>query len=121
MANKFSMIKRGHSFKYAFKGIIIVLKSQHNAWIHLAITVMVIIFGIIYPLTLTEWLLIIFAIGFVLVAEACNTAIEKLVDLVSPEHNDKAGQVKDMAAGAVLIAAITAAVIGLIIFVPKVF
>ena len=69
----------------------------------------------------TDWLLVIFCIGFVLTAEIFNSAIEVLTDIASPERNSKAGLVKDMAAGAVLIAAITAAIIGLIIFVPKLY
>ena len=118
--NKFSIKKRLESFRYAFHGIYLTLKSQHNAWIHIAITIIVMIAGWTFGVSSTEWCFLIFAIGFVLSAEAFNTAIEELTDLVSPEQNPKAGIIKDVAAGAVLIAAIVAAIIGLIIFLPKI-
>ncbi|MDZ7741169.1 MAG: diacylglycerol kinase family protein [Bacteroidota bacterium] len=120
MPSKFSVVQRLSSFRFAFKGIKHLLISQHNTWIHLIIAVLVIIAGFIFGLSNLEWLLICFATGFVFSAEAMNTAIEMLVDKVSPERNREAGLVKDLAAGAVLIAAITAAVIGLIIFLPKI-
>ncbi len=120
LKNKFSIKKRVKSFSYAFHGIYFMLKSQHNSWIHFAITFIVIIAGWMMDVSSTEWCFLIFAIGFVLSAEAFNTAIEELTNLVSPEQNPKAGIIKDVAAGAVLIAAIVAAIIGLIIFLPKI-
>ncbi len=120
LKNKFSIKKRVKSFSYAFRGIYFMLKSQHNAWIHFAITFIVIIAGWMMDVSSIEWCFLIFAIGFVLSAEAFNTAIEELTNLVSPEQNPKAGIIKDVAAGAVLIAAIVAAIIGLIIFLPKI-
>jgi diacylglycerol kinase len=80
---------------------------------------LVIVFGFVFQVTKTEWVLLVLSIGFVLTAEIFNSAIEVLTNLVSPEQNSKAGLTKDMAAGAVLISAITAAIVGLIIFVPK--
>jgi diacylglycerol kinase (ATP) len=118
--NKISIKKRAKSFKYAFNGISYMVKSQHNAWIHLTIMVFVIIAGVALDVSFTEWCFLIFAIGFVLAAEAFNTAIEELTNLVSPKYNQKAGKVKDVAAGAVLIAAIVAAIVGIIIFIPKI-
>ncbi len=106
------------SFKYAFSGIAKVLSSEFNFRFHSFAAIAVIIAGFVFDITRTEWLFIILAIGIVLVAEAINSAIEKLVDLVSPQQNPKAGWVKDVAAGAVLIAAITAAVIGVLVFFP---
>ena len=97
-----------------------MIKSQQNAWIHLFIASFVIFAGLFFCISVTEWCFLIFAIGFVLSAEAFNTAIEELTNLVSPKQNPKAGTVKDVAAGAVLITAITAAIIGIIIFLPKV-
>lgn len=117
----FSLTSRIKSFKYAFKGIYATLLSQHNFWIHLVVTVLVIGFGIFLELSIYEWLIIILCIGFVLTAEIFNSAIELLTDIVSPEYNSTAGLVKDMAAGAVLISAVSSAVIGLIIFLPKLY
>jgi diacylglycerol kinase (ATP) len=113
--------KRLSSFKFAFKGIAYMLRTQKNAQIHFFIAAMVIALGIIYKIEIGEWCFIILAIGLVMMAEMVNTSIEFLVDLVSPEYQNKAGKAKDIAAGAVLIAAIAAAVIGLIIFIPKIF
>jgi len=116
----FRIIDRAKSFGYAFKGIGYALKTQHNIWIHYLLAIAVLAFGFWLNVNQTEWILLVFAIGFVLVSELFNTAIEVLVDLVSPEQNPKAGLTKDIAAGAVLVAAITAASIGLIIFIPKI-
>ena len=107
-------------FKYAFEGIFFAFKTQTNIYIHIIISVLVIIAGFIFKINRVEWLFIIFAIGLVLAAELLNTAIETLVDLVSPTYNEKAGQVKDVAAGAVLIAAIVSVIIGGIVFLPRI-
>lgn len=117
---KFSVNKRLKSFVYAFNGILHLLKSEHNAWIHTSATIIVIIGGFLLKLNVFEWCLVIFAIGFVFTSELFNTSIEYLTDIVSPEQNKKAGIVKDIAAGAVLVSAITAAIIGVIIFLPKI-
>ena len=108
------------SFKYAFKGIHDLFKSQPNAKIHAALAVLAIAAGGFFKITLTEWGLILFAIGMVLAAEAFNTALEYLTDLVSPDYHPLAGKAKDASAGAVLICAFCAAGIGLLIFLPKV-
>jgi diacylglycerol kinase (ATP) len=118
--NKISIKKRAKSFKYAFDGILYMVKSQHNTWIHISITVFVVIAGVALNVSFTEWSLLTLSIGFVLSAEAFNTAIEELTNLVSPTYDKKAGIVKDVAAGAVLISAIVAAIVGLIIFIPKI-
>ena len=118
--NNFSIRRRLSSFRYAFHGIFQAVRSQHNMWIHIFATAVVIVAAILLNIGFTEWLFVIFAIGFVLGAELFNSAIETLVDLVSPGENQKAGMIKDIAAGAVLIAAITAAVIGMMIFVPRI-
>lgn len=118
---KFSIKNQIKSFDYAFQGILYFIKTQHNAWIHLISAIIVIVFGFIYKLNITEWCLITFAIGLVLSLEIINTALEYVSDLVSPEKNLKVKRIKDMAAGGVLISAITAAIIGLIIFIPKIF
>jgi diacylglycerol kinase (ATP) len=117
----FSVNKRIRSFKYAFKGIYVTFRSQHNFWIHLVVMALVIGFGIFLTLNTLEWLIIILCFGLVLSAEIFNSAIELLTDIVSPEYNSKAGLVKDMAAGAVLVSAIASAIIGLVIFLPKLY
>lgn len=117
---KFSWKKRGKSFVYAFNGIKHLVGKEHNAWIHCAATVMVIAAGFFFEISKTEWCLVILCIGMVFAAEGFNTAIEKLTDLASPGYNELAGKAKDIAAGAVLIAAIAAATIGFIIFIPKI-
>lgn len=112
-------IKLFKSFGYAFKGIALLFNTQNNAKIHLLVGTFVIILGFLFQLLWYEWALIVFAIGFVLASEAINTALEFLVDMISPTYQPKAGQVKDLAAGAVLLAATTALIIGLLVFVPK--
>ena len=116
--DKFSVRSRLNSFRYAYNGLKIFFRTQHNAWIHAAAAAAVIISGFILDLEGWEWTLIVLAIGFVLAAEAVNTAIEFLTDLVSPEYNEKAGKIKDLAAAAVLIASVTAAIIGVVVFLP---
>jgi len=123
---KFSSPQGQHSFRkflkgftYAFQGIIHAFKSQINFKFHTLATVVAVIAGIYCKLDLSEWLWIIAAIAFVLVAELLNTALEVLVDLVSPEYNKKAGIIKDLASAAVLLAALFAMLVGLIIFLPK--
>lgn len=106
------------TFGHAFRGIGWLLRSQVNARIHAAATVAVIIAGLCARLSRLEWCAVIAAIGLVWAAEGLNTALEAVVDLVSPEWHPLAGRAKDLAAGAVLCAAIVAAVIGLLIFGP---
>lgn len=116
---KFSIRKRLKSFTYAGKGIKSFITREHNAWIHSAATIIVVILGMYFDISVTEWTMLIICIGMVFAAEAFNTAIERLVNLVSPEQNKTAGDVKDIAAGAVLICAVAAAMVGLLIFIPK--
>lgn len=110
--------KRLKSFTYSWKGLCSFLSKEHNAWIHCTAVIAVTIAGIWFEITRTEWLIILLCFAMVLAAEAFNTAIERLVNLVSPDYHPVAGDVKDVAAGAVLICAIFTAIIGLIIFVP---
>ena len=123
--SRFSWRKRIASFKYAFNGIGLLFRNEHNAWIHAAFTVGVTIAGFGFGLSATEWIAVAFAIGSVLAgsrllaAEAFNSAIEALADHVSPERHEQIKRTKDLAAGAVLLTAIAAATVGLIIFVPK--
>ena len=110
--------KRLKSFVYAFQGLGSFLKKEHNAWIHCTAIVVVVSVGLYYHITTTEWCIVLLCFGLVLSAEAFNTAIERLVNLVSPDFHPIAGDVKDVAAGAVLICAIASAIIGCIIFIP---
>ncbi|MCF8233963.1 MAG: diacylglycerol kinase family protein [Bacteroidales bacterium] len=121
MHKKFNIRSRLRSFRHAFRGIFYMLRTQHNAWIHAVIALAVMVLGIVYHISPTEWMLVVLCIGMVFGAEAFNTALESMTDLLMPEQHKKAGLSKDLAAGAVLISAIAAAVIGLLIFVPKIF
>lgn len=107
-------------FKYAFRGILHVIRYERHMWIHMGVAFVVVAAGAIFHLARSEWILIALCMGLVFSAEIMNTAIERIVDLLSPEKQKLAGQVKDLAAGAVLVCALTAAVIGLIIFVPHI-
>jgi diacylglycerol kinase (ATP) len=107
-------------FAYAAKGIVLMVRSEQNARIHLFAACMVIIAGFVFNLSKTEWLVVVLTIGLVLLAEGVNTAIERLCNVVSKDHHPEIGKVKDIAAGAVLIASIAAAAIGLMVFVPHI-
>lgn len=115
-----SKVKRiNKSFKYAGEGIFSAFKTELNMQVHLCMMMLVILCGIIFDITLDEWQLCIILFGIVIGAEIFNTAIETVVDLVMPNINEKAKLAKDLSAGAVLVIAISAAVVGLTIFVPK--
>ena len=114
----FSVAKRVKSFGYALRGLGFVLRTQHNAWIHLGITAAVIAGGLWLKIAAHDWRWIALAIGFVWVAEIVNTAFEHLCDVVQPEFHVSVKAAKDVAAGAVLVAAIVAAIIGVLVFLP---
>ena len=114
--NNFSIIKRMRSFTHASRGLSIFIRSTHNAWIHIAIFVCAIILSFYFQITQTEWMMLILVGGLVIMAEAFNTAIEIDMDLTSPEQHPYARDTKDVAAGAVLISAITSIVVGVLIF-----
>lgn len=107
-----------HSFRCGFVGLWDVFRSGRNAKIHAAVAGAVIVTGLCLPLSRTDWAILGLTIGAVIAAEAANTAIEILVDLVSPEYHELARRSKDTAAGAVLVLAITAIVIGGLILGP---
>jgi diacylglycerol kinase len=109
------------SFGFAFRGIALLFTSQANAKIHLLATLVVIAAGFLLEVTLGEWALLAVATTMVWVAEGFNTAIEYVVDLASPEWHVLAGKAKDVAAGAVLLAAIGAVVIAGIVFGPRIW
>ncbi len=116
----FSVAGRLRSFRCALRGIWILLRSQPNAWIHALATVLVCAAGLCFGFTRSEWGWVIVAMVMVWAAEAANTALEFLADAVSPERHPPVGKAKDVAAGAVLIAAIGAAVIGILVIGPHV-
>jgi diacylglycerol kinase (ATP) len=114
----FSVSARVKSFGYALRGLGFMLRTQHNAWIHLAVTIIVVIAGFVVNLSEADWRWVVLAIAFVWVAEIVNTAFEHLCDVVQPEFHVSVKAAKDVAAGAVLVAAIAAAIIGVLVFLP---
>lgn len=117
---RFSLIARIKSTANAVRGIGIFMQSTHNAWMQIFFALMAVYLGFILHISSIEWVLIIFAIGFVILAETINTAIEIDINLTSPEYHPYARDTKDVASGAVLIAVIMAGIVGLIIFLPKI-
>lgn len=109
---------RGMSFTYAWTGIKALFKTEHNAQFHLGTAVAVIGAGFFFNITPAEWAVVAICIGGMFCAEALNTAIEKLCDFVQPDHDERIGRIKDIAAGAVLMFTIGVVIAGLIIFVP---
>ena len=114
------LVKRIKSFGYAFQGLFSLIRYEPNAQIHFFAAIIAIVLGFIFSITRIEWCFIIFAIGLVIAAEAFNTVIEKLVDHLFPEYHYTAKITKDIAAGAVLICAIAALIVGIVIFLPKI-
>lgn len=111
---------RIRSVRFAVNGIATMMRSQHNAWLHAAATIVVIALGLTLRLSTAEWCWIVLAVMSVWTAEALNTAVEFLTDVASPDYHPTAGKAKDVAAGAVLIAALGAVAIAALIFVPHV-
>ena len=118
--NGFTLRKRLRSFGYAFHGIRLLITQEANAWIHCFAAVCVVVAGFFFGISVSEWIAVIFAIGMVLAAEAVNTAVEALADRVTQEYDEAIKRTKDLASGAVRILAIAAAIIGCIIFIPKI-
>ncbi|MEO5564319.1 MAG: diacylglycerol kinase family protein [Chitinophagaceae bacterium] len=112
---------RINSIGFACKGIIKFFQQEPNAWIHLFATLLLFTAVIYFKVQGSELLALVIVAGMVWVAEAFNTAVEKIMDFISPEYHPKVGFIKDLSAGAVLLAAITAAITGTIVFIPKLF
>lgn len=112
--------KARRSFRYAAQGIIDLFRFENNARIHLSAAAAVLVAGFYFQISTTEWALVVTQIALVWAAEAFNTALEKLADAVSSDYHPLIKAVKDLAAGGVLIAAISAAVVGILIFFPKI-
>lgn len=117
----FSIRSRIRSFRFAFEGLASFLLKEHNAWIHFMATIVVFTLAALVGVTKNELLALVFAIGFVWVAEMFNTCIERVMDFVSDQRHPEIKFIKDLAAGAVLIAAITALIVGVVVFIPKLF
>ena len=117
---KFSWKKRIRSFRYAFAGILRLVRTEHNARIHCVAAVCTIVSGILFGISATEWIAVAICIGGVLAAEGFNSAIEALADRITAERDEAIKHAKDLAAGAVLLFVAGAVAAGLIIFIPKI-
>ena len=110
---------RFKSMGFALKGAIKLITTEHSVMTQFSIGILMTIAGFYFNITTTEWLFQVFAIGLVMSVEGLNTAVEKVADFIHPEYHERIGFIKDIAAGAVFFAALTAIVIGAIIYVPK--
>ena len=113
------VIGRIKSLKFAIKGFWLLMTTEHSIMVQMAIGVLMSLVGWWLDISATEWILQVLAIGLVLVAESLNTAVEKICDFIHPDYNERIGFIKDISAGAVTFSAITAIIIGLIIYLPK--
>lgn len=118
---EFSLRARLQSFRFAWDGITAFFQREHNAWLHFMATIAVMTTAILVGVTKTESLALVFAIGLVWIAEMFNTCIERVMDFVTEQKHPEIKFIKDLAAGAVLAASITALIIGAIVFIPKLF
>ena len=118
---KFSINRQAKSFRYAFYGIEKFISNERNAVIHLVATILVVIAALYFRVSINEAIALATAIGLVWISEMFNTCIEKAMDIISLEEHPEIKFIKDVAAGAVLIASLTAVIIGLFIFIPKIF
>jgi diacylglycerol kinase (ATP) len=109
------------SVSYALKGALKLITTEHSIMVQCTLAIVVTIAGFYFDITTTEWLFQTMAIGFVMSIEGLNTAVEKIADFIHPNYHEKIGFIKDIAAGAVFFAALTATIIGLIIYAPLIF
>ncbi|OEK01501.1 hypothetical protein BFP97_08190 [Roseivirga sp. 4D4] len=114
----FNIRDRIKSFGHAIRGIRITIWAEHNFRIHLVAALIVIALATYFEVSTSDWLWLVLSISLVFITEMINTAIERLVDMVEPDQNPLAGKIKDIAAGAVLLSAITSVVIGVLVFWP---
>ena len=117
---KFSLKKRIKSFSYAFAGLRVLFREEHNSWIHATAAVLAIVMGFLFRISPMEWIAIVIVIGMVFAAEIINSSIERTADFVKAERDDRKRDIKDLGAAAVLVCAISAALVGIIIFLPKI-
>jgi diacylglycerol kinase len=116
----FSPVERLKSFRDAFRGIVTLLRFEHNARIHLVILLIVIMAGILLRISMSDWTALMFVSGLVFISECFNTAIENLSDLITERQNENIRRAKDVAAAGVLLSAIISVTVGLIIFIPAI-
>lgn len=117
---KFSLQQRIRSFGYAFNGLKILFREEHNSRIHLLAAIAAIVTGFYFHIAFIEWVAIVCAIGLVFSLELINSSIEAIADFVSPEKNALIKKAKDLSAAAVIVSALVALVIGFIVFLPKI-
>lgn len=115
---KFSIRSRIKSFRYAFEGIITMLKEEHNSRIHLVAAIFAVVAGFLLDISLKEWALIVIVSGFVFLAELVNSAIELMADKIDPRTDPEIKKIKDYAAAGVLIAALVSMIVGGLVFIP---
>ena len=113
------IVNRFKSVGYAFKGMMILIKTEKSIQLQFAIAIIVTIAGFYYNISTTEWMIQLIMIALVMSIEGANTAIEYIADFIHPEHHPKIGLIKDIGAGAVFIASIIAVIIAGIIYIPK--
>ncbi len=118
-SGKFSLKERMRSFGYAFRGLSLLIKNEHNSRIHLLAAVAVVTLGLLLKISSQEWALILIVTGIVFISELFNTTVENLSDIIEPGKSEKIRNIKDYAAAAVFISALISAIIGAIIFLPK--
>ncbi|MBK5212476.1 MAG: diacylglycerol kinase family protein [Flavobacteriaceae bacterium] len=111
--------KRLKAFRYAFMGAFLLIRYEASIQVQTAIAIVMTIAGFYFEISTVEWMFQIFAIGLILSIEGLNTAVEKIADFVHPDFHNKIGFIKDVAAGAVFFTAVTAVIIGCIIYIPK--
>lgn len=116
---KFSVKKRIKSFGYAFAGLRVLFRHEHNSWIHAVAAICVIVAGFLFRISYVEWMAVLIVIGMVFAAETFNSSLERIADFIQPEKDDRIRDIKDLGSAAVLVTAITAAAIGIMIFLPK--
>ena len=117
---KFSIKKRIKSFSYAFAGLKVLFREEHNSWIHAVAAALAVAMGFLFRISPMEWIAVVIVIGMVFAAEIINSSIERTADFVKAERDDRKRDIKDLGASAVLVCAIAAAVVGIIIFIPKI-
>lgn len=114
----FSLRQRLASFRFAFSGLATLLREEHNARVHLVVTVLVLMAGLWSGLSLMQWVAIVLVIALVWITEALNTAVERVCDLVTTDQHPLVKKAKDVAAAAVLISSLAAVLVGLMVFLP---
>lgn len=117
---KFSIRKRLKSFGYAFAGLRVLFREEHNSRIHAVAALLAVLTGVVLHISAGEWLAVVIVIGMVFAAEIFNSSLERTADFIKTERDDRKRDIKDLGAAAVLVCAITATVVGVIVFLPKI-